>query len=78
MGDKTYCLKHYRQTFLNKGCDMCGIEDAAEGAQKMWLKEAEENAKLEAFVDRCKSLTGSLWPQNETTAELAKAIKEIK
>ena len=28
MSDKTYCLKHYRQTFPNKGCDMC--EQAAE------------------------------------------------
>ena len=23
---RTYCLKHYRQTFPDKGCDMCEME----------------------------------------------------
>ena len=32
--DKTYCMKHYRQTFPGKGCDMCELEQQLAAANK--------------------------------------------
>ena len=31
---RTYCLKHYRQTFPGKGCDMCEMEARIEALEK--------------------------------------------
>ena len=43
------------------------------------IEELEAEVKrLKYFVDQCHTLTGSLWPQNETTEELGRAIKELK
>ena len=33
---RTYCLKHYRQTFPGKGCDMCEMEARIEALEKKW------------------------------------------
>lgn len=30
------------------------------------------------FVDECHTLTGSLWPQNETTGRLKDMLEELK
>lgn len=52
----------------------------AERIERLYSKVVKlqaENAKLQVFVDRCESLTGSLWPQNETTVELADAINKM-
>lgn len=32
------------------------------------------NLKYSAMLEQCRGLTGSLWPQNETTKELANVI----
>ena len=49
---RTYCLKHYRQTFPGKGCDMCEMEariEALEKEQSAWRKFTDEaNRTLEA------------------------------
>ena len=31
---RTYCLKHYRRTFPEKGCDMCEMEARIEALEK--------------------------------------------
>ena len=33
MSDKTFCLKHYRQTFPDKGCDICDLENKLANAK---------------------------------------------
>jgi len=35
-----------------------------------------ENNRLRYFRDQCSTLTGTLWPQNETTNELALLIRD--
>ena len=41
---RTYCLKHYRQTFPGKGCDMCEMEariEALESQNKQLLERRD-------------------------------------
>jgi hypothetical protein len=39
------------------------------------IKDLETyNRKLEELIAQCRTLTGSLWPQNETTVELARIL----
>ena len=57
---RTYCLKHYRQTFPGKGCDMCEMEariEALEKEQSAWRKFTDEaNRTLEAADKKIASL----------------------
>lgn len=65
--DKTYCLKHYRQTFPNKGCDLCELE--AENAKLRGEKEA-------ALITKpTRDYYASLEAQN---AELKEEIETLK
>ena len=38
---RTYCLKHYRQTFPGKGCDMCEMEARIEALEKDFAYHSE-------------------------------------
>ena len=76
---RTYCLKHYRQTFPGKGCDMCEMEariEALEKEQSAWRKFTDEaNRTLEAadkkiatLQARIEALEEALTPSAETKA----------
>jgi hypothetical protein len=43
-------------------------------AKQAWKYQAKRIAELEQFRSACLALTGSLWPQNETTAELERML----
>ena len=55
---RTYCLKHYRQTFPGKGCDMCEMEARIEALKaaignintqkEIVMKYAKESDRLMA------------------------------
>lgn len=62
--DKTYCLKHYRDTFPDKGCDICELEAKASNAEQN-AKEGWEHAHY--------------WKaENAKLKEAAKAVVEEK
>ena len=49
---RTYCLKHYRQTFPGKGCDMCEMEariEALEKAARLYLEGAAHSTGCWAY-----------------------------
>lgn len=54
------------------------MEEANRIAQQRIAELEEEVERLEDFVALCKSLTGSLWPQNETTELLAKQLAALQ
>ena len=37
MSEKTFCLKHYRQTFPDKGCDICELESELNKAKDLTI-----------------------------------------
>ena len=47
---RTYCLKHYRQTFPGKGCDMCEMEARIEALEKAALGVLEERKHTNALM----------------------------
>jgi hypothetical protein len=53
--------------------------DAAVHAMGQHISTLEARlAAAEALIDLCYSFTGSLWPQNETTREMAAAIDKAR
>jgi len=58
-----------RQTWPGYRCARCGGENEQERLRAQ-LAEARE------FIEFCDSLTGSMWPQNETTDRLAQALRQ--
>lgn len=49
--DKTYCLKHYRQTWADVPCDMCALEDRAQQAEQTVANMREHNHVLQTTID---------------------------
>ena len=48
---RTYCLKHYRQTFPGKGCDMCEMEARIEALEKDFAYHSELCTIQQARID---------------------------
>lgn len=65
-------------------CEQCLQEESAKLEQRITELESQlsdaraEIAGLREFREACESLTGSLWPQNETTEALALLLSGVK
>ena len=63
---RTYCLKHYRQTFPGKGCDMCEMEariEALEEKVKGKCKYYRESPN-EQYTPTCTGTSWSVHPED--------------
>ena len=66
---RTYCLKHYRQTFPGKGCDMCEMEARIEALEDFNYRRRK--AYRDRVIDALHNIDTEESPELEDALNLA-------
>ena len=82
MVDKTFCLKHYRQTFPDKGCDICELEQEQKEHNAGHAKLAREYLTLEtenkALTDELQAMQQISKNQGDRAGEAEMELQALR